>query len=71
MLERSARRSPTSAAARVRPQAGRAAKGADFSQSSQASALASKILRREMSSNDQQRLVEESLAELQALGRSN
>jgi F-type H+-transporting ATPase subunit b len=37
----------------------------------QATLMASKILRREMSANDQQRLVEESLAELQALGRSN
>jgi F-type H+-transporting ATPase subunit b len=36
----------------------------------QATLMASKILRREMSANDQQRLVEESLAELQGLGRA-
>lgn len=38
---------------------------------SQASAMAGKILRREISAGDQQRLVEESLAELQAMGRAN
>jgi F-type H+-transporting ATPase subunit b len=37
----------------------------------QASSMAAKILRREMSAQDQQRLVEESLAELQAMGRAN
>lgn len=37
----------------------------------QASAMASKILRREVTANDQQRLVEESLAELQAMGGRN